>query len=78
MAPNQLLARNHFRFVRHSCWIRAFIEILADGRRAYTAYIKNFRIRTFFPIIEVLKYVASHRCRRKTRTAHAQIKGDRA
>ena len=44
------------------------IEILADKRR-----IETFRIRAFFLIIEVVKDVASDRCRRKTRAAAAQI-----
>jgi hypothetical protein len=43
-------------------WITASIEVVADERRAYTTCIENFRIRAFFLIIELLKYVASHRC----------------
>jgi hypothetical protein len=56
-----LLARNRFRFVRQSCQITASTGFLADGRRAYTTRIGNFRIRAFFLTIELLKYVASHR-----------------
>jgi hypothetical protein len=66
---SRLLARNHFRFVRRSCWIMASIEILADGRRAYTTSIKNLRIRAFFRIIEVLEDVAPHRSINRTAAA---------
>jgi len=49
------------RFVRHPRWLTASIEVLANKRRAYTTCIETFRIRAFFLIIELIKYVASHR-----------------
>ena len=73
-----LLARNHFRFVRHACWITASIEGLADERRAYATCIETFRIRAFFLIIELIKYVASHRVLTQDSNGGGPDKSDRA
>jgi hypothetical protein len=53
--------------------------LLADKRRTYTPCIRNFRIRSFFLIIQMFKcatYMAMFR--RNTRTLAAHIEGDRA
>jgi hypothetical protein len=62
LGRQESVLKHNFRVARHSCWITASTGFLADERRGYTTRIGNFRIRTFFLIIELLKYPASHRC----------------